>query len=291
MLSLPNIRMDLEYNKYEFKGDELDTPVKVVRIEQDSPYKSDKAHRHNYNEIFFFESGGGEHMIDFNTHTIKSNSIHSVVANKVHLVNRANNSFGFVLLLKNDFFQSEILKSNYAFLIECEIINLTSDRFSQQIKLIKEIETELQSNNLMINEVLTALIHLILLKLKQYIKQDKTNKYENLTENKLYKSFYLLLEKKFKTQRTTQYYANKLNLSSAALNKELQRATGKSITKLIQNRLLLESKRLLFHSDLSIKEIVFHLNFSDSAHFSHFFKNKVNMSPIEYRKKQRIYKE
>jgi AraC-like DNA-binding protein len=212
------------------------------------------------------------------------------VSNKVHFVNRAIDSFGYVLMIKNDFFQHEILKTNYAFLIECEELNLNAETFDIQLNFVKEIELELELNKSLKSEVVVTLVHLMLLKLKRYVQEGHSKQKIKLTENSLYKSFYVLLENHYMFERSTQFYADKLNISTLGLNKELKKATGKTIGKLIQNRLLLESKRLLFHSDLSVKEIGASLNFTDSAHFYHFFHKFEKCSPSDYRKKVKIYK-
>lgn len=278
--------MNSNKTKYQVQGDELKQPVRIEKIERKNSYDSGQAHRHQYNELFFFDNGEGEHMIDFTTHKIKSKSVHSVVSNKVHLVNRSKDSFGYVLFFKNDFFQSDILKSNYAFLIECESIELQPQVFAQLIDVIESIEQELEEDGMMKNEVIEAQLHLILMKLKQSVKQDSESKYSNLTDSSLYKSFYLSLEQDYKSERTVKYYADALNMSTSVLNKGLITATGKSTAKLIQERLLLESKRLLFHSSMSVKEIGFELNFTDSAHFAHFFKKYTSKTPSEYRERE-----
>ena len=270
--------------------DNLDVPIKVLKITPKSVYTTEEAHRHNYNEIFFFKNGGGEHLIDFVTYPIKANSIYSVVSNKVHFVNRAIDSFGYVLMINNDFFQHQILKTNYAFLMECEEINLSTEAFDAQLDFVKQIEDELQTPNPLKNEVVVALVHLMLLKLKQFIYLDQSKEKVKLTENKLYKSFYALVEEYYTFERSTQFYADKLNMSIAVLNKELKKTTGRTVTQLIQARLLLESKRLLFHSTLSVKEIGASLNFTDSAHFYHFFQKFEKCSPSDYRRKVKIYK-
>ncbi|MGK0307477.1 MAG: AraC family transcriptional activator of pobA [Urechidicola sp.] len=262
----------------------LISQIAIERIEQQSSYDSSLSHRHNYNEIFFFEKGGGKHMIDFVSHPIKDNSIHFVSSNKIHLIERSSHSHGYVLKLRNDFFQYEILKNNYFLLIEYEEINLSTELFSRQIKLVQEIETELQSNSNLNSELLSTIVSLILLHLKRHIKQSKEYANSLLTDHSTYKSFHHLLDKEIANHRTASYYAHELNLNYSKLNNELKNVTGKSIKTLIQDRLLLESKRLLFHSKLSNKEIAFQLNFSDSSHFSHFFKKSTGLSPMEYRK-------
>jgi len=270
--------------------EDSDALIKVLKINPKSKYSTEEAHRHNFNELFFFEEGGGDHLIDFVNYKIKPNSINSVVANKVHYVNRAIKSHGYVLMIKNDFFQNEILKANYTFLIECEELELSKKAFAEQLAFIEKIEQELSAAMPLVNEIVASIVHLMLLKLKQFLQADNTSKDLKLKDNSFYKAFYVLIEEHFANERSTQFYANHLNVSAAILNKELKKATGKTTSKLLQDRLLLEAKRLLFHSDLSVKEIGVELNFTDSAHFHHFFRKTENCSPSDYRKKVKIYK-
>ncbi len=60
---------------------------------------------------------------------------------------------------------------------------------------------------------------------------------------------------------------------------------GKTSKELIQSRISIEAKRMLYFSDLSIKEIGYELGFSEPANFSAFFKNCTGMSPSTFRNK------
>ena len=57
--------------------------------------------------------------------------------------------------------------------------------------------------------------------------------------------------------------------------------------KLINDRIILEAKRMIRYSDLRIKEIAFDLGFKDDSYFAKLFKRNVGMSPVEFREKER----
>jgi AraC-like DNA-binding protein len=57
--------------------------------------------------------------------------------------------------------------------------------------------------------------------------------------------------------------------------------------EIIFDRIILEAKRLLYHSSKSIKEIATYLNYDDPSYFSRFFKTHVQSSPEEFRKQIR----
>ena len=79
------------------------------------------------------------------------------------------------------------------------------------------------------------------------------------------------------------FYANQLHISSRHLNSIISLQTGKSISEMIQNRILIESKRLLLHSEKTVSEIAFELGFSDKAYFHRFFKKTTGETPLHFR--------
>lgn len=105
----------------------------------------------------------------------------------------------------------------------------------------------------------------------------------DLDEKRVY-HFLLLLENHYKTEKKVDFYAEKLNLSSKRLNQILKQKIGQTINHILQERLLIEAKHLLFVGNESIKEIAFNLGFEDSSYFGRFFKKMTKLSPEEFRK-------
>ena len=73
----------------------------------------------------------------------------------------------------------------------------------------------------------------------------------------------VLLEKNYSKLKRPGDYAQKLNISAPYLNECIKNATGHSVSQHIQDRIILEAKRLLYHSDKSVKEIATELGFDD----------------------------
>jgi len=63
--------------------------------------------------------------------------------------------------------------------------------------------------------------------------------------------------------------------------------SGKPAIKHIHDRLVMEARRLLFHTDNSLKDISFDLGFSDASYFNRFFKRETGVTPASYRAKIR----
>ncbi len=83
--------------------------------------------------------------------------------------------------------------------------------------------------------------------------------------------------------RNVGFYADKLCLTPKYLSKLVKTASGKSAPEWIDAFVILEAKNLLKYSDISIKEIVYRLNFPNQSVFYKFFKCRTGMTPSEYR--------
>ncbi len=93
---------------------------------------------------------------------------------------------------------------------------------------------------------------------------------------------YQLLESHHKEQRNIDFYANKLNLSIKTLSKKVKDKLNITLGQLIRQEVI-NTAKLLLHTDIHIKEIAFELGFEEANHFSIFFKHHTSLSPTEYR--------
>lgn len=83
---------------------------------------------------------------------------------------------------------------------------------------------------------------------------------------------------------TVQYVADMLNVSPGYLSDMLRTLTGQSAQHHIHNRLIEKAKELISTTSLSVSEIAYCLGFEQPNSFSKLFKNKTNLSPLEFRK-------
>lgn len=108
---------------------------------------------------------------------------------------------------------------------------------------------------------------------------------EMSTRSKIVLEDYLLLVRDYHTkERSLSFYADKLYLTPKYLSKLIKSVSGKSAHEWIDSFVILEAKNLLKYSDMSIKSIVYELNFPNQTTFYRFFKTKTGMTPSEYRK-------
>jgi AraC family transcriptional activator of pobA len=99
----------------------------------------------------------------------------------------------------------------------------------------------------------------------------------------LVKRFAAAVEEHFLKDKSVSFYAALLNVHPNHLNAVIKAHTGLTAKESIQNRLMLEAKYLLHHTDLSIKEISHLIGFDDPNYFGVFFKRCEHRSPASYR--------
>lgn len=104
------------------------------------------------------------------------------------------------------------------------------------------------------------------------------NKERNITAH-----FFHLVENRYKENRKVEDYAERIGISAKHLAYVIKKTTGKYPSEWLENYVLLESKKLLRNTDLSVQEISYDLNFSTPSHFGKFFKNQTGMTPKKFR--------
>jgi AraC-like DNA-binding protein len=95
-----------------------------------------------------------------------------------------------------------------------------------------------------------------------------------------------LMEINYKECRTADFYAEQIGLTAKRINEILRERTGYTISQLLYQLLLIEAKREIYHNRFSIKEIAYHLGFSDQSYFARFFKKHTGFTPEQFREAQ-----
>jgi AraC-like DNA-binding protein len=83
---------------------------------------------------------------------------------------------------------------------------------------------------------------------------------------------------------TVQYFADRIFVSHNYLNDMLKSTTGLTTQQHIHNYLIDKAKELLSTTNLSISEIAYQLGFEYPQSFNKLFKNKTQLTPLEFRK-------
>lgn len=245
----------------------------------------EKPHKHDFFIVILFEKAIGRHEIDFVNHSIEDKQIHLLFPDQVHKWNIESNSKGYQLMINRVLFEHLIpyfrfSTTNY---INHPVISISNKNFELLKYEFNQIRKEIDSNNFL-QELIFARISIIVTiistEIEKYIQETKV-----FQSNPRLVKFQDLIEQHYKKEKTVTFYASKLHITPNYLNILCKKHLNISAIELIQNRIILEAKRLLQSTNDTVKEIAFELGFADHAYFSNFFKNKTQLTPTQFRDK------
>lgn len=96
-----------------------------------------------------------------------------------------------------------------------------------------------------------------------------------------------LLNQHYKLRKRPADYAALLSISVSHLNDVIKQTSGETVSSQIQQRNILEAKRLLYFSNLTVRQISFELGYDDNIYFSKMFKKATSMTPVNFRRHYR----
>ncbi len=95
--------------------------------------------------------------------------------------------------------------------------------------------------------------------------------------------FSALVERDYRLHRSIEQLAHEVGISVAHLNVICRELAEQSALQVVHQRLLLEAKRNLIYTAMTVNQLADRLGFSDPAYFSRFFRRLVGMTPKEFR--------
>jgi len=162
-----------------------------------------------------------------------------------------------------------------------ELILSADDKLEIPGIISRIIKAYQQSDDLK-DEMLYAYLRVLLLYISR-IYNEQYNGTELSQRHELYRRFQACIEENYKKTGDAGAYADMLNISVSHLNSLIKEQTGKTVMMHLHDRQVLEAKRLLYNTGLSVKEIAFNLGFKDSSYFTRFFKRMTSLTPLAYR--------
>lgn len=251
----------------------------------------DHPHRHNYYIVLLVKKGRGKHIIDFNEFNLNDKQLFFLSPGQVHQLIEKSPSNGFAImfsdefLLKNGIDKSFIddlyLFNDYGHVPPLELTDMQLQEFSF---LAEKMIGEMTSNSKFKYLAIGAWLKLFLIQAQEVCTiHPESNTQLNQASITLLSRFKLLLETHYKEWHQVNQYANALHITSDHLNSTLKSLTGKNAKSHIQDRIILNAKRLLLFSDYSTKEIAYELGFSEPGNFSQFFKKCTSVSPSKFK--------
>lgn len=256
----------------------------VAELTYSNPYDTAELHKHAYFEFFFFAKGGGYHTIDFKEYEMKSNSIHFVFPNQVHKVLEERETEAKILMLSRGYLLDKniYIKLLQHFYLQ-PILQLDEKSYNKLFDLLNVIVEENEANAAYSKEIIKNYINVLFRMMVREQELQSPNVNHNEGDFHLFVEFLQLMESNYFKQLPVSFYSTKLGLTDRKLNTICKSINNATCSTMLSDRLILEAKKLLSNSDLSIKEILYSLNYNDPAYFHKFFKSKTGQTPGQFR--------
>jgi len=245
--------------------------------------------RKDFFEIVWLKNEDPLHGIADPSFRIKGDWVYLIPPYRVHQLNKAGKN-GALISFKRSMLEEEdkdfLLDLFRIFNVQGEFscLRLDEGAAADLGDIYYMMEKEYQKENNF--EMMKALLKVLLLKLISVKELEFTG---HDTHQKRVYEFLMLLESNFYTVTNIDFYAGKLGISSKRLNQILKEKLNKTGTQIIHDRIILEAKRKIIHSEITIKEIAYELGFSDRPYFSRFFKKQTGQTPEEFQKMARTH--
>ena len=260
------------------------------------PYES-PSFRPDYFSFLFVKNGVGQYTIDSSTFKAENHSIYFTNPSNFRIFSWKKIEEVYLITFDETFLKNYVsheIFTEFPFLL-AETISpkIVSDEFYNETENIYlHIQQVYNFQTVDKFKVIGHLLAVLLYKIKSYFWQDYNPIYEGNRSSQIVKLFKQQLERHYKdlgagkieTVFRVQEYADAQNLHPNYLSNVIKTKTGKAISTWIADKTIIEAKSLLLNTDISIKEITYKLGFSETAHFSNYFKKNCGTSPIEYRK-------
>lgn len=262
--------------QYDLGTPDSQPGFRIEALVRTGKYNPNHPHRHSYHEVFLFTAGEGKHMIDFQEYPIAAGNVHFVFPGQVHQVMRSADSEGVVIC-----FSPTLLKEQedwdllHAFR-EQPLLEAGAEKMAGLMRWIHLYQTESPPAK-------GSERHLLGIVLRKSMQVREASATQLGPGDALMPRFLMLLESDFRLQKQVGQYAEALHVTQDKLNESCRASMGKTAGACIRARILLEAKRLLLHSELSVKEIAFALGYEDPAYFNRIFQKEEQAPPQRFR--------
>ena len=251
--------------------------IRVERLEERIHPKVAFPHKHDFYQLILITSGSGQHFIDFKQHKVTKLQLYMMKPGQIHTWILAPGTQGLVIEFNRNSLENLIEDIDYTE----DVLQLKSNPDFVTLETTARLMLEeFRSSKDLMDISLKGLLSSFLAQVIRLtgIKARPIHQKENVIDK-----FKLLLEKNFKREHRVEFYAQELGVTPKALTMQLSRTLGKAPRLLIQDRFLLEAKRYLAYSDMSIAEIGFEIGFEDANYFTRFFKLHERVTPAQFR--------
>lgn len=284
--------MSTKIKKYSFKPglpQEFEI-LDMAAVDQRSIDKLTTVHRTAFYQIIWFHTDNSTIWVDFKPVQVKPNTILFLNKDVVKWFEAKTPLDGKTILFTDNFYckteaDTKFLRNNILF---NDLLSVSQIQLKVQTKLFdilfQQMTEELNhSKDSVQDDILQNLLHNFLLHSERIRRAQGFTEIKKGADLDYVMLFKDLLDGHYKNQKRVSYYAKQILITEKRLNQASTKVLGKTPKGVIDDRIMLEAKRLLAHTSESIKEIGFSLGFEEPTNFIKYFRKHNLTTPTEFR--------
>lgn len=253
----------------------------------------DHLQRNSYFSLIWITEGEGKVKADFAEYDFTANSLFAFAPYQPYMFSDVHSIKGIAIYFHPEFFcihkhDKEVACNGvlYNNVYQPPFVKVDDNAAATLKMLTGQIEIEMQNPALAQYELLVSYLKIFLITASRLKTQQQPQAAAAVADNKepyILQKLKDAIEEHFKTKHSPADYAEMLYISPKALAKMTKSHFNKTLSSLINERIIIEAKRELYLTNKTVKEIAWELGYEDEYYFSRFFKVNADVSPQLYR--------
>jgi AraC family transcriptional regulator, transcriptional activator of pobA len=250
-------------------------------------YEVSEPHRHDFYYCVLLDKGKMELEVDFEKIQLTDQSLFLSYPGQIHRIISTRIERGWFLAFDPSMIDEKLKDILDQCLSEVILLPLSPEQstgFSSFISYLYGVNEDQAQlfRQTVTQSMVVAFIYQIA---SAYLSMERFQLSRNSARSiEITKTFRQMLRRNFKSMKRPSEFASSMNITVSYLNDTVRAVTGFPVTYYIQQELMREAQRLLYHSDLTVKEIADNLGFEDDKYFNRLFSKVIGVSPGVFRK-------
>lgn len=245
----------------------------------------------NFTTLLFCVEGTMRFRVNLKEYELQPNHVMTVPQGSIgECINYTPNlRVALIAFTGNDYFVDLNASSVVEFrkyLMNHAVVTLTPEEMEETLLIYHQMRKKLENPHFgFVREALKGYMQVLSANGSQWLRNNMNQESSQSIQNRqkqLLDRFLALVQEHYLTERSIQFYADKLCLTPKYLSQVIREASGRYAGDWIKDYVILEAKALLKSKKYTVQQVSDRLNFSNASFFGKFFKATVGCSPRRY---------
>lgn len=248
--------------------------------------RTDFPYRQTGFSISLLLSGEIRPYIDFEKYTVKAPAVILLSPELVYQHSEETTAEAVTIFFDKDFMLAEAQTALMCWpcIFNKRVISLTEAQMHDMMSYAGLIMKEYSKVQLLRESMIRTLLSALITACARLPQHNLAFMQTDTVQNRMVRQFNELSDQHFRNKAQVAHYADMMYVTPGHLNDTIKSSLGKTAKQVIDEKRMLEAKRLLFWAELTVKEIAWELNFEDDAYFNRFFKKHTGQTPVMFQR-------